>query len=114
MNTSEQINPFRKYSRLAIVSFTLGLMSILSPIISIVYLIAANGGAGYLQSLFCGIPVAVESILTGIVSLMQIRRTSQKGNWMAILGIVLGVLFFPSFCILVYILIAPYLFGGAQ
>ena len=114
MDISEQIKPIRKYSRLAIVSFVLGLMSIVFPIISIVYLITANGGAGYLQSLFCGIPVAVESIITGIVSLLQIRRTSQKGNWMAILGIVLGVLFFPTFCILVYILIAPYLFGGAQ
>ncbi len=114
MNTPDQIKPFRSYNGLAIVSFVLGLMSIVFPIISIVYLVAANGGAGYLQSLFCGIPVAAESILTGIISLLQIRRTSQKGNWMAISGIVLGILFFPAFCILVYILIAPYLFGGAQ
>jgi chromate transport protein ChrA len=114
MDISEQIKPIRKYNSLAIASSVLGLMSTVFPIISIVYLITANGGAGYLQSLFCGIPIAVESILTGIVSLMQIRKTSQKGSWMAILGIVVGVLFFPAFCILVYILIAPYLFGGAQ
>ena len=114
MNASEQIRAFRKYNRLAIVSFMLGLMSTLFPMISIVYLIAANGGAGYLQSLFCGIPVAFESTITGIVSLVQTRRRNQKGDWMAILGIVLGILFFPAFCILAYILIAPYLFGGAQ
>ena len=114
MDISEQIKPIRKYNRLAIASSVLGLISTIFPTISIGYLIAANGGAGYLQSLFCGIPFAVESILTGIVSLMQIKKTSQKGNWMAILGIAVGVLFFPVFCILVYILIAPYLFGGAQ
>jgi chromate transport protein ChrA len=114
MSISEQSKPIRNYNGLAIVSFVLGLITTVFPIISILYLIAANGGAGYVQSLFCGIPVAVEGILAGTVSLMQVRRPSQKGTWMAILGIVLGVLFFPAFCILAYILYAPYLFGGAQ
>jgi len=114
MDTSEQIKPIRKYNRLAIVSFVLGLMTMIFPIISILYLIAVNGGAGYLQSIFCGIPVTFASIITGIVSLVQIRRKNQKGDWMATLGIVLGILFFVILCIMVVILISPFLFGGAQ
>ena len=116
MDTPEQIKPIRKYNRLAIVSFVLGLMTIIFPIISILYLIAVNGGPGYLQSIFCGIPVTFLSIITGIVSLVQIRRENQKGDWMAILGIVFGIFFFIFIilCIMVFILIAPYLFGGAQ
>ena len=113
MDTFEQIKPIQKYNRLAIASFVLGLMTTVFPIISILYLIAANGGPGYLQSLFCGIPVTSASIITGIVSLVQIRRKNQKGGWMATLGIALGILFFPVSCIMVYVLLAPYLFGGA-
>jgi hypothetical protein len=113
MDASEQIKPIRKYSRLAIVSFVIGLMTMIFPIISILFLIAENGGSGYLQSLFCGIPVAFVSIIAGIVSLVQIRSKNQKGAWMAILGIVLGFLFYEIFCILVFILIAPFLIGGA-
>ncbi len=113
MDTSEQIKPIRKYDRLAIVSFVLGLMTIIFPIISISYLIAVNGGAGYLQSLFCGIPVAFVSMTTGFVSLVQIRRENQKGDWMATVGIVLGVLYFFIFSIMVFILLSPFLFGSA-
>jgi uncharacterized membrane protein HdeD (DUF308 family) len=114
MDTSEQIKPIRKYNRLAIVSFVLGLMTIIFPIISILYLIAVNGGPGYLQSLFCGIPVAFVSIITGIVSLVQIRRKNQKGDWMATLGIVFGNLFYVILCIMVFVLISPFLFGTAH
>ncbi len=114
MDTSEGIKPVRKYNRLAIVSFVLGLMTIIFPIISIFYLIAENGGPGYLQSLFFGIPVTLVAIITGSVSLVQIRRVNQKGTWMAILGIVFGILFFVVFWIMVVILIAPFVFGGAQ
>ena len=113
MDTSEQIKPSRKYKRLAIVSFVLGLMTMIFPIISILYLIAKNGGSGYLQSLFCGIPVAFASIITGIVSLVQTKRKNQKGDWMATLGIVFGILFFVIFSIMVFILISHFLFGGA-
>ncbi len=114
MDTSERIKPVREYNRLAIVSFALGLMTMIFPIISIVFLITEKGGPGYLQSLFCGIPVTFLSIITGGVALVQMRRVNQKGNWMAILGIVLGILFFVIFWILVVILIAPYLISGAQ
>ena len=114
MGTSEQINPIRKYNRLAIVSFVLGLMTIIFPIISILYLITVNGGAGYIQSIVCGIPVTFASIITGIVSLVQIRRKNQKGDWMAALGIVFGILIFVILWIMVFILISPFLFGGAQ
>ena len=114
MDTSEQIKPIQKHNRLATVSFVLGLMTVVFPAISILYLIAANGGPGYLQSLFCGIPVALESIITGIVSLVLARRKDQKGSWMATLGIASGILFFPVSCILVYVLLEPYLFDGAR
>jgi hypothetical protein len=111
MDTSEQIKPIRKYNRLAIVSFVIGLMTIIFPIISILFLIAVNGGPGYLQSIVCGFPVTFVSIITGIVSLVQIRRKNQKGDWMATLGIVFGILFFVILCIMVVILISPYLFS---
>jgi hypothetical protein len=43
----EPIQPVRKYNQLAVGSFVLGLVTIIFPIISIYYLIAANGGPGY-------------------------------------------------------------------
>jgi hypothetical protein len=46
MVTSEQIDPIQKYDRLVIVSFVLGLMTIIFPILSILFLIAENGGPG--------------------------------------------------------------------
>jgi hypothetical protein len=109
MVTSEQIQPIQTYNRLAIVSFVFGLMTIIFPIISIFYLITENGGSGYLQSLFCGIPVTFVSILTGIVSLVQIRRVKQKGSWMATSGIIFGILFFVISWILIFFLISPFL-----
>lgn len=113
MDTSEEIKPTRKYNSLATASLVLGLITIIFPLISIVFLIVKNGGPGYLQSLFCGIPVTFASIITGSVALVQIRRVNQKGAWMAILGILFGLLYFLLFWILVVILIAPYLFEGA-
>ena len=112
MDTLEQIKPVRKYDRLAIVSFIGGLMAMVFPIVSVACLIAVHGGPGYLQSLFCGIPVALVSIVTGTASLVQIRGKNQKGDWMAVLGIALGVSFYIASCILVIILISPYLFYG--
>ena len=90
-------------------SLALGSMTLIFPIISILFLIAVNGGAGYLQSIFCGIPVAFVSLLTGIASQVQIREKNQKGNWMATLGIIIGILFFVIFWYMVFILISPYL-----
>ena len=113
MGTSEHTKSIQIYNKLAIVSFALGLMTIIFPIISILYLIVENGGAGYLQSIFCGIPVTFVSIITGNVSLAQIRGKNQKGDWVAILGIVFGILFFVILWILVVILISPYLLDGA-
>jgi hypothetical protein len=109
----EQNNPIRKYNQLAIGSFVLVLVTIIFPIISIFFLIAENGG-GYVQSIFCGIPVTFVNIITGIVSLMQIRMENQQGAWMAILGIVFGILYFGILVYLAAILIMPFLIGGAQ
>jgi hypothetical protein len=114
MDASEQINPTHKYDRLDIVSFVLGLATLIFPIMSVVYLIAVNGGPGYLQSLFCGIPVALGSIIAGVVSLAQRRRKNQVGNWMVILGIVFGSLFFVISLVMVFVLIFPFLSGTAH
>jgi hypothetical protein len=108
------IQPIQKHNRLAIVSFALGLMTVVFPVISIMCLIVANGGPGYLQSLFCGIPVALGSIITGIVSLAQARGNDQKGSWMAAVAIGLGISFFPISCSMAYILLQPYLFDIAR
>jgi hypothetical protein len=113
MEPSERINPIRKYNRFAIVSFVLGLVTTIFPLISIYYLIAENGGPGYLQSLFCGIPFTFVSMITGIAALVQIRRQDQKGVWMAVLGIVFGILFIVFFSVMVFHLLSPFLFGGA-
>lgn len=112
MGTLERIKPIRKYDRLATVSFVAGLIAMGFPIVSVGYLIAVHGGPGYLQSLFCGIPVALVSMVTGIASLVQIREKNQKGGWMAVLGVAFGGSFFIASCILVFILISPYLFYG--
>jgi hypothetical protein len=111
MEASEQIKPVRDYNRLAILSFILGLMTIIFPIIAIFYLVTVHGGPGYVQSLFCGIPVTFLSTITGITALVETRRKNQKGVWMATSGIVFGILFFVVFYILVAILLGPYLLG---
>jgi Domain of unknown function (DUF4190) len=111
--TLGQIQPIRKYNGLAIASFVLGMVTIIFPIISAYYLIAANGGPGYLQSIFCGVPVALASISTGSVSLVQIRRQNQSGAWMAVVGMVVGILSFGIMCIMAADLIIPFLFSVA-
>jgi uncharacterized membrane protein len=114
MEITEQINPIQKHDRLVTVSFILGVATMIFPIISIVYLVTVNGGLGYLQSLFCGIPVAFISIITGVVSLAQRRRSNQKGHWMATVGIVLGSLFYVTLLVMVFILLFPFLSGVAH
>jgi hypothetical protein len=114
MDASEQINPTHKHDGIVIVSFVLGLTTLIFPTISVVYLIVANGGPGYLQSLVCGIPVAVISILAGVVSLVQRRKDNQAGSWMAMAGIMFGSLFFVISLILVFVLLFPFLSGTAH
>lgn len=109
MDASEPINSTQKHDGLAIACFVLGLTALVFPTISVVYLIAVNGGPGYLQSLFCGIPFAVISIIAGIVSLRQRKRNEHTGSWMAISGIVFGGLFFVIALILVFVLLFPFL-----
>jgi hypothetical protein len=113
MEHSEQINPIRKYERVAVVSFGMGLVTVIFPTISIFYLITENGGSGYVQSLFCGIPFIIASIITGIAALVQLRRKDQKGVWMAILGIVFGILYMVIFIGMVFHLLSPFLIDGA-
>jgi hypothetical protein len=113
--------PMRKYNPLAVASLALGLITMTFPTISFLYLVVVNGGAGYLQSIFCGIPFTFASILTGIVSLVLICSKDQpgaaqaagKGAWMAIVGIVLGTLVLGMDCIMLAFLIIPFLSGMA-
>jgi hypothetical protein len=114
MAISGQINSVQKYDGLAITGFVLGLMTSVFPVISIIFLVAENGGPGYLQSLFCGIPVAFLGILAGVASLARRRTKNQKGGWMAMSGIVLGGLFFVTFWFMIFILISPFLSGTAH
>jgi peptidoglycan biosynthesis protein MviN/MurJ (putative lipid II flippase) len=111
----EPMQPVRKYSRLAILSFGLGLGSALSPLLSFYFLVARNGGPGYVQSLFCGVPFAVCSLLTGIISLAlngwSDRPGRAKGGWMAVLGIVLRIFYFGIAVFLALVLLGPFLSG---
>jgi hypothetical protein len=114
----EPIQPIRKYNRLAILSFALGLLTMSFPAISILYLVMAHGGPGYVQSLFCGIPLAFASIIIGSAALVQIRRKNQsgtgKGAWMAILGIVLGIFVYGISVVMLAEFILPFLLGNAN
>lgn len=114
MDASEPINPIQKHDGFAIASFMLGLTTLIFPTISVVYLMVANGGPGYLQSLLCGIPFAEISIIAGMVSLAQRRKNGQVGRWMALSGIVLGSLFFVIALTLVFVLLFPFLSGTAH
>jgi hypothetical protein len=51
MGTLEQSKPALKHDRLAQVSFAVGLVTLIFPLLSIFYLVAVNGGPEYLQSL---------------------------------------------------------------
>lgn len=114
MDASSQLNPTQKRDGLATVSFVLGLTTLIFPTISVAFMIAVNGGPGYLQSLFCGAPVAVISIITGVVSLSQRSRNYPASNWPAMLGVGLGSLFFVTALIMVWVLLFPYLSGTAH
>jgi hypothetical protein len=114
MDTSEQINSTQKYDRFGIVSLILGLTTLVFPLISVVYLVTANGGPGYLQSLFCGIPIALLSIVVGTIALAQRAEHNRAGNWMATSGIVFGSLFFVISLAMVFVLIFPFLSGTAH
>jgi hypothetical protein len=113
MNALGQINPIHKSDGLLIASLVLGLTTLIFPIISVVFLIAAHGGPGYIQSLVCGIPFAVCSIIAGTVSLVERRKSHRAGNWMAVSGILMGSMFFVIALILVFILLLPFLSGTA-
>jgi hypothetical protein len=114
METSVENKTIREYNTLAIGSLVMGLLTLLFPIISIFFLVEENGGPGYLQSLICGIHVTFASIITRIVSLVQIRKEPQKGSRMAVLGIVFGTSSLVITGIMVIILLAPFFFEAAQ
>jgi hypothetical protein len=114
MDASSQITPAQKRDGLAIASFVLGLTTLIFPTISVAFMIAVNGGPGYLQSLFCGAPVAVISIITGVVSLSQSSKNYPASSWPAKLGVGLGSLFFVTALILVLVLLFPFMSGTAH
>ena len=100
-----------KTNSLAVASFILGLATMFSPILAGYYLVTRSGGPGYLQSLFCGVPVAFAGLLTGIVALLQVRVTKQPGTWMAVVGMVFVVLFTGLFSVMLTGLLLPFLMG---
>jgi hypothetical protein len=106
MDALTQIKPTRKHDRLVVASFAAGLVSLLFPRLSLLYLVSANGGPGYLQSLFCGIPFGLAGIISGTIFLVQTHKANKR-NWMAMGGILLGFLFFVIFGILVFNLLRP-------
>jgi hypothetical protein len=114
MVTPQQVNSNQKINRLAIVSFTLGLLSMIFPVTAIFYLISRGGGAGYLQSLSCGIPFTLASIIIGAIALVGIRRENQKGSWMALPGTVFGITYFVISWIFIAILVTPNLLEIAR
>ena len=117
----EPTKPVQKYNLFAILSCVLGVVTLTFPTISLLYLVVQHGGAGYLQSIFCGIPFTFVSVIAGIVALVLINRKNQpdparpagKGAWMAIVGIVLGILAFGMDIIMLAILLIPFLSGTA-
>ncbi|MAT45618.1 MAG: hypothetical protein CL609_25080 [Anaerolineaceae bacterium] len=114
METFEQTRPNQRQAVLATTSFISGLFSLLFPVTAVIFLFTKNGGPGYLQSLICGFPFALTSLITGTVSLVQKNKNDQPGSWMAISGIVSGFLFFISALILVIILLFPFLSGTSS
>jgi hypothetical protein len=123
METShDPIQSIQKHNSFAILSFVLGLATAIFPVIAFYYLIAEQGGAGYFQSLLCGFPFPLISILLGIVALVQIRRLNLPGSaspaaqaaWMAIVGISYGILVFGIECVMLAALILPFILGVAQ
>jgi Na+(H+)/acetate symporter ActP len=98
----------QNYDRLARLSLVFAGISIIFPIIAASYLITANGGAGYLQSLFCGVPFSLAGLSAGIAAVVRGRVQEQPGRWMAVLGIILGSLTFVIECLMVATLILPF------
>ncbi len=109
----QPVQPQPTYNRLSLLSFVLGLLSLLSPILTFYFMLTQNGGPGYVQSLFRGVPCAFSSILVGIISLALPSRTGQNGRWMAVTGMVLGILYFGISCLLGLVLLGPFLMGRA-
>ena len=105
------VQPSPKTNSLAVASFFLGLATMFSPLLASYYLVTRSGGAGYLQSLFCGIPVAFAGLLAGIVALLQVRVTKQPGAWMAVIGMVFVLLFVGLFSVMLAGLLLPFLMG---
>ena len=114
MDAAKQIKPVQKHDTLALASFALGLLSLIFPILATVFLVTANGGPGYLQSLFCGVPFALTGLLSGILSIIQSRRVKRKTDWMEAWGIILAAAVYVISCIMVYVLFRPFLMGSAH
>ncbi len=78
-------------SKLAIVSFTLTILAIISSLR--VFLPPLNSYLGW--SFF----MIVISLILAIVSLVKIKRKNLKGKWFAIIALILDIIFIPIFAL---------------
>ena len=101
-------------SVLAIISLTTGLMAQVFPAVSLFLLVVQNGGAGYVQSLICGAPIAVIGILSGVAVLVHDRTQGRQADWRAVTGVGLSVVFYVAALLLTVILLAPFFLWGAE
>lgn len=89
-----------QYNRLAVISFGLGIVIVVIFIGVRTAAQAVDAGSNTLVrmlfDLFCFIPPlsAIGSIITGMLALRQIQYEKERGRWMAVIGIAIGVLEF--------------------
>jgi len=101
-------------SVLAMTSLATGLMAQVFIGISLSLLVVQNGGAGYVQSLICGAPIAAIGILSGVVVLVHDRTQVRRSDWRAVTGVGLSVVFYVAALLLTAILLAPFFLWGAE
>jgi len=80
-----------RYNTMAVVSLISGLLSVFGHI--------AVPGIG-------GGVLAIVAIATGFIGHAEIKRSGERGTWMATLGIVLGVIHIALIAVIVVVLIA--------
>ena len=103
----------KKYSKLAIASFVIGLFILLNFILSIIsFFITFENIANleyfiFLFSTGLIIPISITSIILGIVALIRIKKNkSLKGKSLAIIGVIIPLL------VLIWYIAFSILIGG--
>ncbi len=113
MSVYGQADPQFPRSVLANFSLATGLMAQVFTAVSLGLLVVQNGGAGYVQSLICGAPIATIGILSGVVVLAHDRTQVRRADWRAVAGVGLSVVFYVAALSLTVVLLAPFFLWGA-